>query len=228
LRGLEEGIEKESRDAMSDKETAFLGKITAGMTHEFMNVLATIGQTSGLMEDLLILCQETSFPHQDKFTQILTKIKTQVSRGSEIGTRLKDFAHSMDEKYTRVDVNELMEQVVFIMNRFANLKKMELHFKPVESELSIDVDLFRVEMAIAKCIEKCIEYAAHGDAIRLQFKNDPGAIGFQVFVVSDSNIDSHAMADDLLEIEETLASLGARIKAIVSPPSAGLDLVLSS
>ncbi|MFC1884102.1 hypothetical protein ACFL2O_04965 [Thermodesulfobacteriota bacterium] len=211
---------------MTEKETAFLGKITAGMTHEFMNVLATIGQTSGLMEDLLVLCRDESFPYQEKFIKILNTIRTQVRRGTEIGTRLKDFAHSMDEIPTHADVDELMEQVVFMMQRFANLKKVKLYFIPLENQFVISVDLFRIEMLIAKCIEKCLERAGEGDTIRLGSEKRSGEIAFLILIEFDSNADNRAIVDEMIDIEETLAILHARIKPLERPSSVGLQLVL--
>ena len=212
---------------MSEKETAFLGKITAGMTHEFMNVLATIGQTSGLMEDLLLLCRDAPFPYHEKFTKILNTIKTQVRRGTEIGARLKDFAHSMDEIKTAIDTNELMKQVVFMMQRFANLKKVGLEFDPHDTAPVIHVDLFRLEVSLAKCIENCLEYAAEGDTIRLKSGRDTGEIFFQITRESASRGDGKIVFDKIMDLQETLDALGARIKPIDTPSSAGLQLSLS-
>ena len=82
---------------MKAKEIAFMGKITAGITHEMNNVLATIKESGGLMEDIFALCRDQQIPHQDKFTRSLTTIKEQVKRGVELSTRLNRFAHSMDD-----------------------------------------------------------------------------------------------------------------------------------
>ncbi len=122
---------------MREQETAFIGKITAGMTHEFMNVLATIRENSGLMEDLLALCRETSFPHREKFAKTLIIIQKQVNRGMEISARLNKFAHSMDEPKARVEVNELLDQLAFLVQRFARLKQVQLTVNPVEPPFAI-------------------------------------------------------------------------------------------
>jgi len=88
---------------MREQETTFIGKITAGATHELMNVFATIRETSGLMADLLALERDTHFPHREKFGKILIIIQEQVNRGMEISGRLNKFAHSMDEPILPID-----------------------------------------------------------------------------------------------------------------------------
>ncbi len=45
-------------------ETAFMGKITAAITHEMKNVLAIIKESAGLMEDLLSVAKDDSFQHE--------------------------------------------------------------------------------------------------------------------------------------------------------------------
>ena len=59
---------------MRDLEMAFLGKITASMTHEIKNTYAIILESSGLLSDLLTLSQEGSFPHKEKFLKVLGSI----------------------------------------------------------------------------------------------------------------------------------------------------------
>ena len=211
---------------MSDKETAFLGKMTAGMTHEFMNVLATIGQTSGLMEDLIALSLDESFPHHEKFRKIVKTIKTQVVRGTEIGTRLKDFAHSMDEASTRIDVNEIMGQVVFMMQRFARLRKLNLDFIPLEAQPDIEVDLFRLEVTLARCVECCMECSKEGDTIRLQSEDGRDQMLFRIFIESGSLDPERAVPSDLTDIRETLSKIGARIRSLDSPGKPGLEIAI--
>lgn len=48
-----------------NSEIVFFGKITAGITHEMKNVLAIIKESSGLMEDLILLRPEDDFPHKE-------------------------------------------------------------------------------------------------------------------------------------------------------------------
>jgi len=93
--------------ATETKEAAFMGRITAGVTHEMKNVLAIIKESAGLMEDLLALSKDASFPHREKFSSVLSKIRNQVARGVDISTRLNAFAHSPDRRPADVDLIDL-------------------------------------------------------------------------------------------------------------------------
>ena len=94
-----------------NREAAFLGKITAGITHEIKNVLAIIRESSGLMEDLLSLAQQETFAHGEKFSNALSTIHEQVNRGVELVNRLNRLAHSPDEPEARVDLNEQVKDI---------------------------------------------------------------------------------------------------------------------
>ncbi len=74
---------------MNEKEIKFIGKITAGVTHEVNNVLASIREISGLMTDILSITNETSFPRKEKFQTSLQKIQNQVQRGIKINLSAK-------------------------------------------------------------------------------------------------------------------------------------------
>ena len=115
---------------MKAKELAFMGKITAGATHEMNNVLATIRESGGLLQDLMGLCQDSSFPYREKFLKVLTNIDDQVRRGVELATKLNKFSHSMDNPETRIDAQTILQLNLFLMHRFARLKQVTLAMSP--------------------------------------------------------------------------------------------------
>jgi hypothetical protein len=43
-----------------NRKAAFMGRITAGVTHEMKNVLAIIKESAGLMEDFLKISQDAA------------------------------------------------------------------------------------------------------------------------------------------------------------------------
>ena len=171
---------------MREQETAFIGKITAGVTHEFMNVLATIRETSGLMEDLLALSRETSLPHRKKFAKMLTTIKKQVVRGMEMSGSLNKFAHSMDEPESRIEIDELFGQLAFLVQRFARLKQVQLTVNPVEPPLAIYTDPFRFQLTLVACLEYCMECTAGGGVITLQSRKIGKGIAIRIVIEAGS------------------------------------------
>ncbi len=149
------------------REAAFLGRITAAFTHEMKNVLAIIKESAGLMEDLLALSQEAAFPHRDRFVRCLSTIAAQTKRGVELSGRLNRFAHSPDQDIATVDLNDILEQVVFLSGRFARLKGVTLDLHPHGEALSVVVSPVRLQMAVFACLECCWETMAAGGNISL-------------------------------------------------------------
>jgi len=154
-------VEKDRREA------AFLGKITAAFTHEMKNVLAIIKESAGLMEDLLYLNQDAAFPQKDRFVRCLTTIQAQTNRGVALSSRLNCFAHSPDEEVATVDLNKILDQVVFLSERFARLKGVTLSLDRHETAINMVVSPLRLQMAVFGCLEYCWRSTATGGNIAL-------------------------------------------------------------
>ncbi len=213
---------------MRKQETAFISKITAGVTHEFMNVLSTIKETSGLMEDLLAISGEASFPHYEKFSKTLITIQKQVKRGMEISGMLNKFAHSMDEPEARVEINELLDQLSTLMQRFARLKKVELTVNPLETPLEIRIDPFRLQLILVACLEYCFDRTARGGIVTLQSHRPEKGISIQCLMepCSSSKENVQELPNEVKGFQETLQVLNAQLFPISNPGQQGLELIL--
>ncbi len=150
------------------KEVAFMGKITAGVTHELKNVLAIIRESAGLMQDLLALSGQESFPLRDKFSKVLSNIGDQVVRGVDIATRLNAFAHLPDETAAGLDLNEVAERVVSLSQRFARLKGVSLGVQPHERSVIIVSNPLKIQMLLFLCIETLINVSGTGTTITVR------------------------------------------------------------
>ena len=149
------------------KELAFFGKITAGITHEINNVLAIIQESSGLMEDILDVTENGTFPHKDKFIKSLNRISGQIQRGIDITSRLNRFAHNPDHCPASLDLNEMTEQMVLLASRFARLKNVILESSPSDPPLIIKSDPVSLEMALFESIEILLNVIGSGGKITL-------------------------------------------------------------
>ena len=117
-----------------DKEVAFFGKIAAGITHELKNVLAIIRESSGLMGDIISISPEAIVKYQEKIQNSIVRIKDQIERGVNLTDRLNKFAHSTDVTLAKIDLQETIEQLVTLAQRFARLKHVELKTVPPSQE----------------------------------------------------------------------------------------------
>lgn len=153
---------------MRDLEMAFLGKITASLTHEIKNTFAIILESAGLLSDIISLSQEGTFPHKEKFQRVLGNITEQVNRGVDITTRLNRFAHSMDEPLTSVNVPGLLEQITLLMRRLASRRGIELTAVAADQDLSLRSDPFRLLLVLGSVIDQLAEGLESGGKIILQ------------------------------------------------------------
>jgi hypothetical protein len=106
-----------------------------------------------LLQDLLSLAGEDSFPHQEKFARTLSRIGDQVARGVELSTKLNAFAHSGDEAVASVDLNEILGHVVFLCQRFARLKGIQLRAEASAQPIILVTSPLRLQMLLFECLD---------------------------------------------------------------------------
>ncbi len=214
---------------MDPREVAFFGRITAAFTHEMKNVLAIIKESAGLMEDLLALSQNVAFPHQERFVRSLATIEAQARRGVELSNRLNRFAHSPDEAIATVDLNEMLEQIVFLSERFARLKRVTLSLNPYAAPLPVVTSPVGLHMTIFGFLECCWGGMAGGGNISLSVaQKGPEA------VISFACQGGAEFAEDLARrVADSEAGLGLKQIAKHSncriecgPSGASFDLIL--
>jgi signal transduction histidine kinase len=152
---------------MNEKEIKFIGKITAGVTHEVNNVLASIREISGLLDDILSITAEDSFPRKDKFQTSLQKIQYQVQRGVKLTSQLNKFSHLSDNNKTDIDLNELIEHLIFLTERFARIKNITLQNRPSTQSITITSDPFLLQMSLFNAVSYLLNRMDNGCEISI-------------------------------------------------------------
>jgi signal transduction histidine kinase len=216
---------------MDRHEVAFFGKISAAMTHDIRNVLAIIRESSGLMLDLLDLCDDGSFRYQQKFNSLLTAIQDQVNRGVELSTHFNRFAHSMDVEVADVDGNAMVQQIVFLMQRFARLRRVQLVAAVAEPGVALRTDAFALHRLLGECVGLLLEHTAEGDAITVKADKGPGGVEFSTLInrpglFPDCPADS--VPEVFAEVTEYLRSRGGGLKWITTADGNGVAMTLPS
>ena len=151
----------------ADREVAFFGRTTAGISHELMNVLATIRESSGLIEDLLAL-DDSDFPCREKLARTLVTIRSQVDRGMEVSGRLNRLSHCMDDRAAPVKLNGMLGHVASLMQRHADMRQIEVRVTDSQPPAMVQADPVRLLMGLAACIEYCLDRTAGGGVVSLE------------------------------------------------------------
>jgi C4-dicarboxylate-specific signal transduction histidine kinase len=183
---------------MKVEKAAFMGRITAGVTHEIKNVLAIIKESAGLMEDLICLGQDGSPFPRDKFLRTLTRISDQVTRGVDLSTTLNEFAHTSDQKTATIDLNQAVAQVVLLCQRFARLKEISLIAVPHIKAVSIVTDPLALQILLFNSLELLMDAFGKGAIISMGHSDTDGT-RIMIFADTQSLSPNAGLAQDLTE-----------------------------
>ena len=103
--------DSEREQLLRESGLAFAGRVTASVTHELNNVLSTVSELSGLLEDIAAAGSLSGALAQERLARIATGLTAQVKRGAAIVKRLNRFAHGADDAIQSVDVAGLIELI---------------------------------------------------------------------------------------------------------------------
>lgn len=140
-------------DILREQGLAFYGKITASLSHELNNVIAIINEHNGLLGDLLLGANK-GIPIDDKKLQrISKKVSFQLERSKELIKKLNKFAHSSDNAVAEIDISEILQAIIDLTRRLADLKGLNLEFKAPAQPIYLVNNPFNLQHAVFICFE---------------------------------------------------------------------------
>jgi signal transduction histidine kinase len=199
---------------MIEKEIAFIGRITAGVTHEVNNVLASIREISGLLSDILSITSEESFTRKEKFETSIQKIQRQEKRGVELINQLNKFAHLPDVSSTEVDLSEHIEHLIFLTERFGRIKNIQLKTQSSGKSFVVTTNPFYLQMALFNCIEYFLRKLDAGGIIIINPEKNKNEYSINIYaegVLSENTtlFKDASSAEELLNLKNITTSLAA-------------------
>ncbi len=215
---------------MSQREVAFMGRMTARMTHEVLNMLAVLKESSGLMVDILAVNRDVDFSNRDRMEQSLSRIHKKIAQGVDLLKQFSWLAHSMDEPEAEVEINDLLDHTSALMNCFARLKKVELQTIPSEAPVFLKTDPFRLHWVLSSCIDYALKEIPEGGTIilragigqkklQLQVLYGPDIIGkFTLLPLKE------ILPTELAFLDTALEALGMRLSRCDATGTEGLIL----
>lgn len=201
------------------RDALLMGRLTASATHEMQNILATIRESSGLMEDLLALGSE-NFAHAERFKKGLTVLAEQVERGMMLTEQLNFCAHAPEPSSAGADVNEAVRALVGLSRRSAARCKTNLVLAPGRSGLRTGLRAVQVMDAVGAALEAALTALPLGAQLLLSVEEQGGLAVVRL----------DAPGFDALRETPAWAELNALAKALgigLSPGPSGLGVVLA-
>lgn len=216
--------ELQANTSAVDNHLRFFGAITASVSHELNNVLSIVEQVTGLLEDQLIAAESGTPPTVDKLWSVHDRVLKQVERGVTIVQHMNRFAHSVDERESAADLNELIATTWVLCRRFANLKNTDLEFEPCHTTVLINESPFLLEQAFFWILKALLDAdSGEGKPVRITAEAS-GSTATLIFrglaeMRSVENSDALRIASAVLEPMGGQVSLehdGERVSAIVT------------
>ncbi len=150
-----------------NREIAFFGKITAGISHEMQNVLAIINESTGLMEDFLNMSGDSSVLNRKKLQDLLVTTQKQIQRGIDIAHQLNRFSHEPDEDIRAIHLSDITGHFVGLAQRFARLQNVALKYSASDFSYKIITRPVLLLMALFAGFECCLHHMPDGGEITL-------------------------------------------------------------
>jgi len=162
---MSRSMDSAAEDAVQQSGRAFFGKISASVSHELNNVLAIIGQTAGLLEDLLDSCPGDEPIPRASLERICNQITEQVERGARTVKRFHRFAHSVDDPRVQFEIKPTLENLHGLLQRQADLARATIQADVGSEPASLTGNPFLFQQAVFMAIQLCLTAAAENDTI---------------------------------------------------------------
>jgi C4-dicarboxylate-specific signal transduction histidine kinase len=210
---------KEAGDwrAIAREELRFFGDVSAAISHEINNRIAVISEKAGLLEDLATMLAQGKEVDPDRLGEQSRKIIEQVRLARQIVRNFNRFAHSVDVEQATVEVTELLEFVVELYARKADMANATLSVSKSSQAVTITTSPFVLETVVGRVLE--IALASIADGGRLSIAAEAAD---EVVRVSFSGLDGVTVPIEVPDGAKLFEWLGARF----SGQADGTTLVL--
>jgi hypothetical protein len=103
---------KKAMEVLATEGLIFFGRINAIISHELKNIMATISETVGLMGDLVELAEKGGKLDANLLKSCSEEVIEEIQRGFDTIREMNSFAHSVDEPFKEVQINEVLDLAV--------------------------------------------------------------------------------------------------------------------
>ena len=197
-----------------------LGEMAAGIAHEVNQPLTAISTYAQASRRLLSLSDTKT----EVISDTLQKISDQAQRAGDIIHRMRKFVKYKSSMMERVDVNELIAEVLRLMEPDINSNNIELEHRLFQHLVFVSVDPVQIQQVVLNLIRNAIESI---DSIASDTSTDSSnsrKIILQAQVTSVSDIEI-SVTDSGIGVEEGLT--GELFNPFFTTKSTGLGMGLS-
>jgi C4-dicarboxylate-specific signal transduction histidine kinase len=155
-------------EVISETGLQFFGKMSASISHEMKNVLAIINENAGLLEDLTVMAEKGMPLDPQRLRTQASRIMKQIRRGDDIIKGMNRFAHSVDEPWRQVELNDTLGLMCTLSGRFASMRGVTLELDPPSIQVPILTNPFLLQNLIWLCLDFAMGSTGTGKRVVLR------------------------------------------------------------
>ena len=156
--------DKAKADAMAAMEQknqlASIGQLAAGVAHEINNPLALINETAGYVKDLFVIKKQYS--KDDELLENIDYILEAVERCGTITRQLLGFARKFDVKIQRVNLNEVISDVLVFHIKEAEYRNVSLYVDIPKDIPEIETDRGKLQQVLLNLVNNAFQAVDNG------------------------------------------------------------------
>jgi signal transduction histidine kinase len=152
---------------VAESGTKFFGKMTVSISHEIKNVLAIINENAGLLEDLLLMVDQGVAIEPQRMKNISQAVMKQVRRADTIVRNMHRLAHSVDESIKTIDLNDILELLVALSNRFASTRGVAVQPKLNQGSLKLRTSPFFLMNLLWLCLDFAMDAVGKDEIVEM-------------------------------------------------------------
>ena len=168
----------EKPDNTSQMGLKFFSKISASISHEIKNVLAIINENAGLLEDFTFMADKGKPIDPARLKLMAATVQKQIGRADTILKNMSRFAQSIDETAADVDLNQILELVIALTDRFAAMQQVKVDLQLPSNSPTITTAPFYLINLLCLCLD--FSMSAVGDQKRLEISMAKADDGVQI------------------------------------------------
>jgi PAS domain S-box-containing protein len=168
LRRTREEMESQRQHMAHMERLSTSGELAAGIAHEVNQPLTAVVNYARVGKRLL----EQPEIDRARLAELLDKLDTQAVRASEVIHRLRSYVKKPLVGRTRVDIDQLMQEVIALAEVDSRISDVAIHFEPAGGLPPVQVDAVQIQQVALNLIRNAMEAMAssqqrhHGVVVR--------------------------------------------------------------
>ncbi len=143
-----------------NNQLASIGQLAAGVAHEINNPLALINETAGYVKDLFVIKKQYS--KDDELLENIDYILEAVERCGTITRQLLGFARKFDVKIQRVNLNEVISDVLVFHNKEAEYRNVSVNVDIPKDVPEIETDRGKLQQVLLNLVNNAFQAVDNG------------------------------------------------------------------